>query len=84
MDLLISGFSKVKNPLDEYSSLVDFPHRKIHDCTFSLGKTILSFFNLVHFFLIPFSVLIVEGYDPVSVILGLPPVFITVHNFSYI
>lgn len=38
---------------------------------FSLGKTALSFFNIVHaFFFLPFcAVLLYEGYDPVSVIL---------------
>ncbi|MDR6845007.1 DUF5687 family protein [Flavobacterium granuli] len=38
---------------------------------FSLGKTALSFFNIMHaFFFLPFcTVLLYEGYDPVSVIL---------------
>jgi len=37
---------------------------------FALGKTATSFFNIIHsFFFIPFSVvLLIEGYDPVSVV----------------
>ncbi|OUL61246.1 DUF5687 family protein [Flavobacterium sp. AJR] len=37
---------------------------------FSLGKTVLSFFNIIHaFFFIPFTiVLLIEGYDILSVI----------------
>lgn len=38
---------------------------------FSLGKTVLSYFNILHgFFFLPFcAVLLYEGYDPLSVII---------------
>jgi hypothetical protein len=51
--------------------LLIFP--KVDNRAFLLGKTALSFFNIIHaFFLIPFSVvLIVQGYDPVAVMYGL-------------
>jgi len=49
---------------------------------FSLGKTILSFFNIVHAFLfIPFSIILLkEGYDVVSVIFW----FLSVSSLVYI
>lgn len=55
---------------------------------FSLGKTALSFFNIMHaFFFLPFcAVLLYEGYDPVSVILWGTAMFSLVYcnNFSNI
>ncbi len=49
---------------------------------FSLGKTMLSFFNWLHaFFFLPFSIiLLVEGYDAVSVILW----FLSTFSLLYI
>lgn len=52
---------------------------------FSLGKTLLSFFNLVHaFFFLPFSaVLIYEGFDVLSVLLWLTALYclVFINNF---
>jgi hypothetical protein len=84
MDLVIR-FMLQKIPLMNIRPLLIFPIEKSTIVHFSLGKTILSFFNLVHgFFLIPFSiVLIVEGYDPVSVILWFTALFslLYINNF---
>jgi hypothetical protein len=52
---------------------------------FSLGKTVLSFFNIIHaFFFIPFAtVLLIEGYDVVSVLFWLLAIIalIYINNF---
>ena len=60
-----------KIPVMNIRPLLVFPIKKPTIVHFSLGKTVLSFFNLVHAFLfLPFSiVLIYEGYDVLSVIL---------------
>lgn len=60
-----------KIPVMNIRPLLIFPIKKATIVHFSLGKTVLSFFNCVHaFFFIPFSmVLIYEGYDILSVIL---------------
>jgi hypothetical protein len=53
---------------------------------FSLGKTALSFFNIVHaFFFLPFSaVLLYEGYDPMSVILWVTALFSLVYCNNFL
>ncbi len=60
-----------KIPIMNIRPLLSLPFKKSTIVHFSLGKTILSFFNFVHaFFFVPFSiVLLIEGYDVVSVIL---------------
>ncbi|MBC7847599.1 MAG: hypothetical protein H7Y10_14045 [Flavobacterium sp.] len=60
-----------KIPVMNIRPLLIFPIKKSTIVHFSLGKTVLSFFNFVHaFFFLPFSiVLIYEGYDVLSVIL---------------
>lgn len=60
-----------KIPVMNIRPLLILPIKKPIIVNFSLGKTALSFFNWVHaFFLLPFSiVLIIEGYDVLSVIL---------------
>ena len=60
-----------KIPVLNIRPLLIFPIKKPIIVHFSLGKTVLSFFNFVHaFFFLPFSiVLIYEGYDVLSVIL---------------
>jgi hypothetical protein len=58
-------------PVMNIRPLLAMPFKRPTIVHFSLGKTALSFFNLVHaFFFLPFcAVLLYEGYDPVSVIL---------------
>lgn len=58
-------------PVMNIRPLLILPIKKPTIVHFSLGKTVLSFFNIVHaFFFIPFTiVLIVEGYDVVSAVL---------------
>ena len=58
-----------KMPVMNIKPLLYLPFKKAEVVQYSLGKTILSFFNIMHaFFFIPFSVvLLVKGYDPISV-----------------
>ena len=58
-----------KIPVMNIRPLLVFPIKKSSIVHYSLGKTILSFFNVLHlFFFLPFSiVLIYEGYDFLSV-----------------
>ncbi|MFV5687398.1 DUF5687 family protein [Flavobacterium sp. ZT3R25] len=60
-----------KIPVMNIRPLLVLPFKKSIIVHFSLGKTVLSFFNYGHaFFFLPFSVvLIMEGYDVVSVLL---------------
>ena len=69
-DLIFRLFLQ-KVPVVNIRPLLILPFRKPTIVHFSLGKTVLSFFNFLHaFFFLPFSiVLIIEGYDVVSVIL---------------
>ncbi|MFV8345517.1 DUF5687 family protein [Flavobacterium sp. ZB4P13] len=84
MDLIIR-FMLQKIPVMNIRPMLIFPIKKSTIVHFSLGKTVLSFFNLVHaFFLIPFSVvLIIEGYDVVSVVLWYTALFslLYINNF---
>lgn len=69
-DLVIRLFMQ-KIPVMNIRPLLTLPIKKPIIVNFSLGKTALSFFNLLHaFFFLPFSiVLIIEGYGVLSVIL---------------
>ncbi len=60
-----------KIPVMNIRPLLTLPIQSSTIVNFSLGKTYLSFFNFLHAFLfIPFSVvLLIEGYDPLSVVL---------------
>ena len=81
MDLLFRLLLQ-KIPVMNIRPLLIFPIKKATIVHFSLGKTALSFFNLVHgFFLIPFSiVLMIEGYDVIHVILW----FTSMYSLLYI
>ncbi len=59
-----------KMPIMNIKPLLYMPFKKSAVVKYSLGKTVLSFFNWMHaFFFVPFSiVLIIKGYDPLSVI----------------
>lgn len=59
-----------KMPILNIKPLLYMPFKKSAVVKYSLGKTVFSFFNWMHaFFFVPFSiVLIVEDYDPISVI----------------
>ncbi|AOW08687.1 DUF5687 family protein [Flavobacterium gilvum] len=58
-------------PVMNIRPLLVLPFKRTTIVHFSLGKTALSFFNLVHgFFFLPFcAVLMYEGYDVISVLL---------------
>ena len=62
------------------------PFKRATIVHFSLGKTVLSFFNLVHAFLfLPFCVvLIYEGYDSISVILWLMGLFSIIYANNFL
>jgi len=70
LDLLIRFFLQ-KVPVINIRPLLTLPIKRSTIVNFALGKTALSFFNILHcFFFIPFSVmLIINGYDVVNVIL---------------
>ncbi len=60
-----------KIPVMNIRPLIALPFKRATIVNFSIGKTLLSFFNFLHaFFFLPFSIiLLVEGYDVVSVML---------------
>jgi hypothetical protein len=72
-------------PVMNIRPLLTMPFKKSTIVHFSLGKTMLSFFNVVHaFFFLPFcAVLIYEGYDVISALLWLIAVYsiVFVNNF---
>lgn len=72
-------------PVLNIKPLLVLPFKKPTIVHFSLGKTILSFFNWVHgLFFIPFSiVLALEGYDVAGITLWLMAIFslIYINNF---
>ncbi|SDD69979.1 hypothetical protein SAMN05421636_101444 [Pricia antarctica] len=59
-----------KMPITNIKPLLYLPFKKAQVVRYSLGKTVVSFFNLAHaFFFVPFSiVLLIEGYSPLGVI----------------
>jgi len=59
-----------KMPITNIKPLLYLPVKKSQVVAYSLGKTVVSFFNWSHaFFFVPFSiVLLVEGYSPIGVI----------------
>ena len=74
-----------KMPVLNIRPLLYLPLRKNQVVTYSLGKTVVSFFNWIHaFFFVPFSiVLITQGYNPLGVVgwhLGLMALFYS-NNF---
>ncbi|MBS7255178.1 DUF5687 family protein [Flavobacterium branchiicola] len=72
-------------PVLNIKSLLILPFKKPTIVHFSLGKTMLSFFNWIHgLFFIPFSiVLLLEGYDVVGIIFWFLAIFalIYINNF---
>ena len=69
-DMLFRYFLQ-KIPVINIRPLLTLPIKRGTIVNFALGKTAISFFNIMHaFFFVPFSaVLLHEGYDPVSVVL---------------
>lgn len=67
-DLVIRLFFQ-NIPVINIRPLLPMPIKRKNIVNFALGKTMISFFNVLHaFFFIPFSIkLIVEGYDPLHV-----------------
>lgn len=69
-DMIIKGLLQ-KIPVINIRPLLNLPIKRTTIVNFALGKTLLSFFNIIHIFaFVPFSiVLLIEGYDPTGVIL---------------
>ncbi|MAZ26816.1 MAG: hypothetical protein CL868_07025 [Cytophagaceae bacterium] len=69
VDLLMRYFFQ-KMPVINIQPLLLLPFKKSKIVSYALGKTAISFFNIIHaFFFIPFSiVLIANGYDAMSVL----------------
>lgn len=69
MDLL-ARYMLQKMPVVNIRPLLYLPFKKSKIVHFSLWKTILSFFNIIHaFVLVPFTVvLLIKGYDALAVI----------------
>ncbi|RIV72537.1 DUF5687 family protein [Flagellimonas aequoris] len=67
---LVFRYMLQKMPVTNIKPMLYLPIKKSQVVNFSLGKTVISFFNIAHaFFFIPFSViLLVEGYPPLQVI----------------
>ncbi|MCK0161172.1 DUF5687 family protein [Allomuricauda sp. F6463D] len=67
---LVFRYMLQKMPVTNIKPLLYLPIDKTKVVNFSLGKTVISFFNLSHaFFFIPFSiVLLTQGYSPIQVI----------------
>lgn len=70
IDLIIRLFLQ-KIPIINIKPLLTLPISRATIVNFALGKTAISFFNIIHaFFLIPFTItLIVKGHDPLNAIL---------------
>lgn len=67
---LVFRYMLQKMPVTNIKPLLYLPFKKAEVVHYSLGKTIVSFFNWMHaFFFIPFSIiLVVEGYPAENVI----------------
>lgn len=84
MDLYLR-YMLQKMPVMNIRPLLYLPLKKSSVVQYSLGKTVLSFFNWSHaFFFVPFSVvLLLKGYNPLSVVtwhLGMMALFFA-NNF---
>jgi hypothetical protein len=75
-----------KIPVMNIRPLLIFPIKKPTIVHFSLGKTVLSFFNFLHaFFFLPFSlILIYEGYDILSVVVWHIALFSLVYTNNFL
>jgi hypothetical protein len=73
-------------PVMNIRPLLTLPFKRPTIVHFSLGKTMLSFFNLLHgFFFLPFcAVLIYEGYDVISVLLWATALFSLVYCNNFL
>ena len=79
-DLVIRLFFQ-KIPIINIRPLLSMPVKRKTVVNFALGKTMLSFFNVLHaFFFLPFAIVLVkEGYDPLHVLFW----FISMWSFEF-
>ncbi|MBF2707232.1 DUF5687 family protein [Flavobacterium soyangense] len=75
-----------KIPVMNIRPLLALPFKRPTIVNFSIGKTLLSFFNFLHvFFFLPFTiVLLIEGYDVVSLILWHLAMFALVYSNNFL
>ena len=75
-----------KIPVMNIRPLLALPFKRPTIVNFSVGKTLLSFFNFLHiFFFLPFTiVLLIEGYDVVSVMLWHLAMVALVYNNNFL
>ena len=75
-----------KIPVMNIRPLLALPFKRPTIVNFSIGKTLLSFFNFLHvFFFLPFTiVLLIEGYDVVSVMLWHLAMVALVYNNNFL
>ncbi|WP_339610282.1 DUF5687 family protein [uncultured Planktosalinus sp.] len=85
MDLLIRFFLQ-KMPVMNVRQLLTLPISKSTIVKYTLGKTILSYFNWLHlFFLLPFSVvLMIEGFEVTNVLAWFFSVFVLIFFNNFI
>ena len=84
-DLAIRFFMQ-KIPILNIRPLLNMPFKKATIVHFSLGKTALSFFNISHSFLfLPLTILLlIDGYDVVSVLLWHLSMFSLIYINNYL
>ncbi|WP_264566092.1 DUF5687 family protein [Flavobacterium sp. N3904] len=85
MDLIIRLLLQAI-PVMNIRPLLTLPFKRPTIVHFSLGKTVLSFFNVVHaFFFLPFcAVLIYEGYEAISVLFWLIGLYSLVYANNFL
>ncbi|WP_224485285.1 DUF5687 family protein [Robertkochia aurantiaca] len=83
---LVMRYLLQKMPVVNIKPLLPLPFSKSRIVHFSLWKTVLSFFNIIHaFFFIPFTiVLLVEGYPPVQALAWLAMVAFLIYANNFI
>ncbi|WP_306351300.1 DUF5687 family protein [Flavobacterium sp. '19STA2R22 D10 B1'] len=84
-DLIIRMFFQ-KMPVINIRPFLYAPIQKSVIVNFALGKTVLSFFNFLHaFFFVPFTVvLLINGYDPLHVILWHIAMFALIYSNNFL
>ncbi|NER13228.1 hypothetical protein GWK08_07240 [Leptobacterium flavescens] len=84
-DLVIRYFMQ-KMPVVNIKPLLYLPFKKGNIVNFTLGKTVLSFFNIIHaFFFLPFSVvLVIEGFPVLNVVSWHLAIFALIYANNFI
>ncbi|MFI2741731.1 DUF5687 family protein [Zhouia sp. PK063] len=83
---LVLRYALQKMPIVNIKPLLYLPFSKNKIVHFSMGKTVLSFFNIIHAFLfVPFTiVLLMHGYPLTNVLLWHLAIFSIIYSFNFI